>query len=443
MKKLLFLLTLFFLFAPSCSKNSKSKGKGFEAQPNDMIYVPRGSFEMGSNDEDVVWAMNAPLKRRTVDGFWMDQTEVTNRAYRQFVQWTADSVQRRMLAEGGVDGFVVESDYDDEEDEPENLPLNYKTKLAGAPKQKGFDDQYPVLKDGGYYYSKGESLGQKRAVDVRKLYYEHKWFDLHQAAKARWDPKEERYVGKVIDSEGNVADVVDRSSFIMKEKIPVYPDTLVWIRDFHFSFNDPLAISYFSHPAYDYYPVVGVSWKQATAYCDWKTQHVNEKKYKNQYMPHAYRLPMEVEYEYAARGGLDGNLYPWGSLYNTNRNGCFLANFKPQRGDYALDGFTRTAPVAQYEPNDFGLYDMSGNVSEWVGDAYDENSYESTHDLVPIYHHDVKEKDKMTQRRKCLRGGSWKDVSYFLQCGARDYEYQDSARSYVGFRTVRDAPVLK
>jgi gliding motility-associated lipoprotein GldK len=215
----------------------------------------------------------------------------------------------------------------------------------------------------------------------------------------------------------------------------------VWIRDFFNSYNDPYAKSYFWHPAFDYYPVVGVSWRQASAFCHWRSNHAKEKRYRNQYPAQDYRLPMEVEYEYAARGGLEGGLYPWGSMYNANSSGCFLANFKPQRGDYALDGFTRTSPVAQYEPNDFGLYDMAGNVAEWVNDAYDENAYETTHDLVPTYHQHVNKKDKASKKRKVVRGGSWKDVSYFLQTGSRDYNYMDSTHSYIGFRTVRDAVV--
>jgi gliding motility-associated lipoprotein GldK len=370
----------------------------------------------------------------------MDQTEVTNLMYRRFVTWTADSIARRTLANADIEGFAIdnEDEYDEESDNDER-PLNYKTRIATSPKQKDYEEQYDALKEAGYYYSKQESLGNKRSVDARKLYYTYKEVDLQQAARVKWDPKEGRYIGKVTNSEGEEVDVVDRSSFIIERKVMVYPDTLAWIRDFHLSFNDPFSISYFSHPGYDYYPVVGVSWKQAQAYCHWRTNHSYEKRYKNQYSPHKYRLPTEAEFEYASRGGLEGNLYPWGSIYNANQKGCYLANFKPQRGDYALDGFTRTAPVAQYEPNDYGLYDMAGNVAEWVDDSYDENAYEAMHDLVPAYHYNAKEKDKLAKKRKVVRGGSWKDIAFFMQCGTRNYEYQDSARVFIGFRTIRDA----
>ncbi|MDR1169274.1 MAG: formylglycine-generating enzyme family protein [Prevotellaceae bacterium] len=447
MKRIVTLLTV-VLFVTSCGNKGGVGGgssrKGFEAPPENMVLIPRGSFEMGSNDEDFVWAMNAPLKRRTTDQFFMDQTETTNVAYRAFVHWTADSIARRTLASNDVEGFAKEEEEEDEDD-TDDVPLNYKTAIHLSPKQRNFEEHYEALKNNGFFYSKQEALGQKRSIDIRKLNYKYRYYDLQQAAKARWVIDEQNpeghYVGKVVNQNGETVDIVDRSSFIIEEIVPVYPDTLAWIRDFFNSYNDPLAKSYFWHPGYDHYPVVGVSWRQASAFCHWRSYHAKEKKYRNQYPSQEYRLPMEVEYEYAARGGLEGGLYPWGSMYNANSSGCFLANFKPQRGDYAIDGFTRTAPVAQYEPNDFGLYDMAGNVSEWINDAYEENAYEATHDLVPTYHRHVSKKDKASKKRKVVRGGSWKDISYFLQTGARDYNYMDSTHSYIGFRTVKDAVV--
>ncbi|MDR1592850.1 MAG: formylglycine-generating enzyme family protein [Prevotellaceae bacterium] len=449
MKRIVTLIAV-VIFVASCGNKGgiggKGSKKGFEAPPENMVLIQRGSFEMGSNDEDFVWAMNAPLKRRTTDQFFMDQTETTNLAYRAFVRWTADSIARRILVSNDVDGFAKEVDDEEEEDlEPEEIPLNYKTAIHLSPRQRNFADHYEALKTGEFFYSKQEALGQKRSIDVRKLNYKYKYYDLQQAAKSRWVVDDQNpnghYVGKVRNQNGEYVDIVDRSSFIIEENVSVYPDTLVWIRDFFNSYNDPYAKSYFWHPAFDFYPVAGVSWRQASAFCHWRSHHAKEKKYRNQYPSQDYRLPMEVEYEYAARGGLEGGLYPWGSMYNANSSGCFLANFKPQRGDYALDGFSRTSPVAQYEPNDFGLYDMAGNVAEWINDAYDENAYEATHDLVPTYHQQVTKKDKASKKRKVVRGGSWKDVSYFLQTGARDYNYMDSTHSYIGFRTVRDAVV--
>lgn len=238
---------------------------------------------------------------------------------------------------------------------------------------------------------------------------------------------------------GERVPVTDRSSFIMKDVINVYPDTLCWIRDFTYSYNEPLANMYFWHPAYDHYPVVGVSWKQARAFSIWRTQ------LKNSFLMQVaeavvqdYRLPTESEWEYAARGGLDLQMYPWGGYYTRNYTGCFIANFKPLRGNYVDDGGIQTLIVGSYDPNEFGLYDMAGNVSEWTSNAFDESAYNFTHDLNPDYRYTAKPDDPPALKRKVIRGGSWKDISYYIQVSSRTYEYQDTAKSYIGFRCVRE-----
>ncbi|MDR1055690.1 MAG: formylglycine-generating enzyme family protein [Prevotellaceae bacterium] len=432
--KNLFLLFVLAALLGSCGKggglfSGKSK-YGFESQPENMVWVPAGSFQMGSSDEDIMWAMNSTQKSKTIDNFWMDATEVSNLEYRRFIGWVADSIARSILAEASIEGFIIE---DDSEDAPAKPLLNWKTKIN----IKKNEDHLDALKNSTFFYSREESLTGRRDIDTRRIMYEFEWIDLEQAARAKWDPAEEKYIGTVRNAQGEVEEIVDRSSFIMRDRIYIYPDTLCWIRDFQYSYNDPWASQYFSHPSYDQYPVVGITWKQARAYAHWKSNFATGKKYKKEYDPHAYRLPTEVEFEYAARGGLNGAMYPWGSPYVTNKHGCYLANFKPQRGDYALDGGARTMPTATYTPNDYGLYDMAGNVAEWVEDAYDENSYEFTHDLVPVYKRNAKESDHSSLKRKVVRGGSWKDVSYFIQCGSRSYDYQDTAKSYIGFRTIR------
>ena len=144
-----------------------------------------------------------------------------------------------------------------------------------------------------------------------------------------------------------------------------------------------------------------------------------------------FRLPSEAEWEYAARGGLEGATYPWGGPYTKNDRGCFMANFKPLRGDYAADQALYTVEADSYEPNDYDLYNMAGNVSEWVGSSYDPNAYEYISTMNPNVSDSKNE-------RKVVRGGSWKDVAYLIQVSTRDYEYADSARSYIGFRTVQD-----
>jgi formylglycine-generating enzyme required for sulfatase activity len=84
------------------------------------------------------------------------------------------------------------------------------------------------------------------------------------------------------------------------------------------------------------------------------------------------------------------------------------------------------------------LYDMAGNVAEWTISAFDESSYRIVHDMNPNYEYNARPDDPPVMKRKVVRGGSWKDVEYFLRVGARTYEYQDSSTTYIGFRNIRD-----
>jgi gliding motility-associated lipoprotein GldK len=198
---------------------------------------------------------------------------------------------------------------------------------------------------------------------------------------------------------------------------------------------------YFSHPAFGNYPVVGVNWKQATAFCEWRTQYLNSwLDSKKRVQESDFRLPTEAQWEYAARGGRSQSMFPWGNYYLRNKKGCLLANFKPGRGNYPEDGGFYTVRADAYWPNDFGLYCMSGNVAEWTSSIYYEGSYTFQHDMNPDVRWNAKDTDPPKMKRKVIRGGSWKDVGYYLQTGTRTYEYQDSTKSYIGFRTVIDLP---
>jgi len=436
------LLTIFcitvLLFLSSCGKRTGNgelvgagqRGKWFEPKPYGMVSVPRGSFTMGPNDQDVAWALNATAKTVSVESFWMDETEITNNEYRQFVNWVRDSIARQLLGQQFEEFLIAE----DVNGNPIDPPfINWDEKLEWD------NEEYTEILDEMYLPAQ-ERFFRNKEIDTRKLKYQYEWVDLKQAAKKsnRYNYETGEYEGMVDDYKGGRKKIEDRSSFIMKEALNIYPDTLCWIQDFTYSYNDPWTKQYFWHPGYDDYPVVGVSWKQATAFCIWRTRfHNSALKAEGDYPVQDYRLPTESEWEYAARGGLALNMYPWGGPYTRNDKGCFLANFKPLRGNYVDDGGLVTLPVGSYEPNEFGLYDMAGNVAEWTSGAYDESAYSFTHDMNPNYEHNALPDDPPALKRKVIRGGSWKDIGYYLQCATRTYEYQDTAKSYIGFRCVR------
>jgi formylglycine-generating enzyme len=437
MKKLIVLSFLLEIIIGSCGKQSsgelvgvEDRPKYYEPEPYGMVFIPQGSFNMGPNDQDVAWAQNSTTKTVTLEPFWMDETEITNNEYRQFVFWVRDSIMRYMIGQQIEDFLITEDDMQN----PIEPPLiNWETEIDL--KDEG---QAEAVKD--IYYAENERLYRRKEVDIRKLNYEYYWVDFQQAAvKAnRYNFKTQQYEGFVYNTEGEKVNIQNRSSFIMRDVVNVYPDTLCWIADFTYSYNEPMATMYFWHPAFDNYPVVGVTWKQASAFCIWRTQLLNNSLLAGgESFVQDYRLPTEAEWEYAARGGLDLSMYPWGGMYTRNNNGCFIVNFKPLRGNYSDDGFSTVARVGSFEPNEWGLYDMAGNVAEWTANAYDESAYSYTHDLNPDYKYNAKPDDPPVLKRKVVRGGSWKDIAYFLQCGVRTYEYQDTAKSYVGFRCVR------
>lgn len=404
--------------------------KYFEPEPYGMVYVKQGSFNMGPSDQDASWAQNSLSRTVTLEAYWMDETEITNNEYRQFVQWVQDSIMRRMLGEQ-IEDFLIQEDAAGNAIDPPYL--NWETEINMED-----EAQVEALKD--LYLPENERFYRRKEVDTRKLMYEYYWVDLRQAANKsnRYNFENKQYEGVVFDAQGQKGDVTSRQSFVMRDVINIYPDTLCWIHDFTYSFNEPSTTMYFWHPAYDNYPVVGVSWRQAESFCIWRTQSLNNAlQATGEPFVHDYRLPFESEWEYAARGGLDLSMYPWGGMYTRNNQGCFLANFKPLRGNYSDDGGVTTVACGVYEPNEFGLYDMAGNVSEWTATAYDESSYVFSHDLNPDYRYRALPDDPPVMKRKVVRGGSWKDIAYFLQVGNRSFEYQDTAKAYVGFRCVR------
>jgi formylglycine-generating enzyme len=410
-----------------------------------MVFIPAGSYNMGPNDQDVPWAMTAETKTVSVPAFWMDETEITNNQYRQFVYWVRDSLAYLLLGQNSTTPEDYQKTQNDYGEDLTNPIINWETEI-----DYNSDENRPILEE--LYLKENERYYRRKELDTRKLNYKYYWIDLKQAARkfnfngeARrsYDFETNKYDGKITNfskgaNKGQQVQIKDRSSYIMEDVVNVYPDTLCWVGDFTYSYNEPMTNMYFWHPTYDNYPVVGVSWRQARAFCFWRTQLYNSyQQVAQEQTVQDYRLPTESEWEYAARGGLKEAMYPWGGFYATNYKGCYIANFKPMRGNYPADGGFYPVIVANNEPNDYGLYDMAGNVAEWTSNAFDESAYSFTDDLSPDYTYDALPNEPPTMKRKVIRGGSWKDIAYYMQCGVRTYEYQDTAKSYIGFRCVR------
>src|SRR6218665_1651842 len=428
----------------------KGSSKSFVAErPYGMVPIPGGSFVMGMADQDF---SNTPEKAMpktvTVSSFFMDETEITNAEYRLFINAVRDSIARGFLAEaageGGGDGeggnggsiadyayagkktgedaspyqkFLEsqggrEGGYDESKKLDKKVPLTYNT--SAYP-----DEKYAEVLESMYLPAE-KRINNERIIDWSKIKYSYQWEDVASAVK----------------------DKNRGSQYLKKESIAIYPDTTVWVKDFKYAYNEPLFGQYFWHSAYKEYPVVGVTWDQARAFCDFrtkmKTDYNNSTKKKKQ-KAMRFRLPTESEWEYAAKGGIQNATYPWGGPYLQDDRGCYLANFKPKRGNYIEDektgNYTYTAPVKKFSKNGYGLYDMAGNVAEWAESPFSNSAYEFSSSLNPSL-----SSNASNDTRKTVRGGSWKDVGYLLMTGYRDWERKDSARSYIGFRTIQDIP---
>jgi formylglycine-generating enzyme required for sulfatase activity len=307
--------------------------------PVGMKWVPGGTFAMGSNSPR--FPDESPAHQVTLDGFWIDETEVTNAQFREFVNAT-----------------------------------KYLTVAERTPKREDFVGQVENVAD----------------IPAENLVAGSICFN------SKFDPK------------------------MLRKDHPLWAYQ-VWQYVAGASWKEPEGPGSNLEGRWDH-PVVHVSWSDAMAYCRWA----------------GTRLPTEAEWEYAARGGLEGQEYPWGN--ERNPQGKWLHNIWqgefPQANENE-DGFAQTAPVKSFPSNGYGLYDMSGNVWEWCHDWYQPDYYLNSPERSPPGPSESFDPLEPAIPKRVQRGGSFMCSDNYCiayRVPARMKGDPSSGSFHVGFRTV-------
>lgn len=402
-----------------------------EPTPYGMTKIERGSLHMGLDRQDSLWGIKTPVKDISVDGFWMDETEVTNSKYKQFVEYVKDSILRTRLADPAYAGDETYMITEDKYGEPVTPHINWRKPLPRKPNE---DEQRAIES----LYTTNPVTGEK-LLDYRQLNYKYEIYDYTTAALRRnrlnpaernlntdqtVDPNEVVMISKdtaYIDDNGNIVrETINRQlsgpwDFLNTYIVNVYPDTTVWVNDFQNSDNEMYLRNYFSNPAYNDYPVVGVTWEQANAFCAWRTDYLlkglgGEARYIQR-----YRLPTEAEWEYACRGGRISKGYRYSGSNNIGEVARYAGNSR------------RLGVVCSKKENELGLYDMSGSVWEWCSDWY--GPYTADDQDNP--------KGPQAGDRRVARGGSFGDDAVNCRSSARMGLAPDNRFTNVGFRLAR------
>jgi sulfatase modifying factor 1 len=410
----------------------------------DMVYVPSGSFNKGYlsflGEGEYAYFGKSPYNglyksendsllnsyvggwTTTIQSFYMSAHEVTNYEYKVFFNWVRDSIARTILGENDPSYFINQ----------EEGWVNW---------EKPIDWNNDYLK---------EKLFIKPEFELVDSSEENNWAINSEMIQYKYS--------RIVIKENRTTNFQKNDVFIEEVKTNIYPDTLLWVKEFPYAFNDPLAQLYFWHPAYDEYPVVGVTWHQANAYCAWRNHLLNKalEKYP-EYAIHVgpFRLPSSAEWEYAAtpydmkenrikekkmdvyfeknRPGLPFIGSKNGFAYNANYgpikdlNGLVLKN-------YVDDGCFYTCQVQSYKPNDYGIYDMAGNVAEWT---YSVTNYGFEKRFVEdLNTYDPPMESPKGGYDREVRGGSWADPPIYLIPQTSTYYHEDEASCRIGFRIV-------
>lgn len=363
--------------------------------PLSVVEIPTGTFVMGDESDTSSVMKKERMKPVLISGFYISQAEITNAQYKEFVHWVRDSIAARTL---GGEYITVNSG---------DTVINWKNAS-----KINYGNPEIIAQLGDLFTDPAKSLNNKRTIDPNKLVYLMQGFNYQEAAKKENKDK-------------------NPNEFMYRYSVPIYPDTLCWMRDFGYSNNEQMAVGYFNSPKYQNYPVVGVSWNQANAFCDWMTkQKIYAYQIKNKLAQGGKcRLPTEAEWAYAA--SLDERSSEANSVAAQQNN-----------EDQMPAGQEKIFPiyVNDSKKGKAGLYNMADNVSEWMITSYYEGGENFQNRFNPDIQFGTPQSQSKFQRRKVIRGGSWKDTPSMVTTNNRSYDDMDATHSYLGFRVVLNMP---
>ncbi len=461
------------------------------AAPPGMVYIPGGSvtikYSQSSSDTN-------SKKRVSLTSFYIDKTEVTNQQYRLFTEWVIDSIAVKCYLKDEKYFYPLPENNSTADASQKSI----ETVIADTTKH---DSLNFIQKDKEVAAAapapvKDTTSFANRHINWSKVNHKEIFESNDEGIRSKIQPmldaegkiRQDLYVYTYYYARALGTNPKAKVGDITSQTLNIYPDERIWVRDLTNAQVDILVENYFSTPPFDDYPVVGVTWQQARAFAYWRSKASANYEWIADYLKYYrlnYNLPSEAQWVYAAGGDMkkgqdnnnestelpaisdsvaathDSTMHDSTSVQmaqvdkpaeapvdkeysgiDRDKDGKLLENFKQDEGRYNEDGGTFTLPVMSYSPNEFGIYNMVGNVAEWVLDAYSPSAFAFISDVNPVLLYDADSTEAEAMKRKVVRGGSFMSNARALSPYTRDEELQDKSHCYIGFRCILPAPEI-